>query len=190
MYKATFFLVLHLILYHPIVVSGQVENSPIFFTEAHSRWNDRFDEWEILASLNDEEVVIHLDLVWPLQRNWEEWRIKSELFQGSIRTKWRGDISQWEMRINGDIILIRQLNRNDLNRWEISNGSSREILQTQWFNNPNQWHLPRRKGAWIQFMDRENDPRDWIIEDYLEENTDPAIRLAAIFIVIWQTIPK
>ena len=165
--------------------------SQVFFTEVHSRWNDRFDEWEVFGStVDDEEFVVQFDLVWPLQRNWEEWRIGGDLFEGSIRAKWPGDPGQWEMRINGDIIMINQLNRNDGNRWEIRNGTSRELLQTQWFNNPTQWFFPRHREQWVQYMEREGDPRDWIIEDYLEEITDPGTRLAAIFIIIWQTIPK
>ena len=173
-----------------LVILPSVGLCQFYLTEVHSRWNDRFDEWEILTEDGSSQSVYYLSLSWPLQRNWEEWRLEGEDLQAIIRTKWRGDLSTWEVRSNDEIIVIKQVYRNDPGQWEIRSGDTREIISTQWPGNPSQWHMPRRRGEWVMAMDREFDPRDWIIEDYLENTLSPLVRLSAVFITLWQTIPK
>ncbi len=165
-------------------------SSQSYFSEVHTVWDDRFDEWEIIGFEEDDEFVIQLNLIWPLQNNWNEWRIQGGDIEGSIKTKWRGDPSQWEIRAGNELVIIVQQYRGDVNRWEVRNGDQRYLLSTVWNNDANNWHTPRNKTAWSMKTEFRDDPRDWIIEDYMIDSVPKITRLALIFIALWQSIPK
>ena len=162
----------------------------MYFTEVHSRWDDRYNEWEILGMADEEELMIRVSLIWPLKNNWEEWRIDGDSVSGTIKTKWRGDLSQWELRTRNEIIMVSQDDRDDVNRWEIREGTYSEILSTLYYNNSNVWHVPQRRDNWLMSTEFNNDSRDWRVEDYMENKSSVAFRLAMIFIALWQSIPK
>ncbi len=175
------------LLLNPWSMSGQ-----FFFTEVHSVWDDRLDEWEILAidEAENEEVVIRLSMIWPLSQNWNEWRIDSDQINGTMKTKWRDDPSQWELRTDSSVVTIRQVNRYDPGRWEVREGNSRVLLSTRYRGVGNEWIIPRQIDQWYMYAEFPNDVRDWIIEDYLDHRFSAVFRLSLIFIALWQTLPK
>lgn len=169
--------------------SLQCLTAQIQYTEVHSIWDDRLGEWEVIGIENGEEIVIKIVLKWPLQNHWEEWRIESDHINGTIKTKWRNDLSRWELRDENSIIYMNQVHRGDVNRWEIREGVKRLYVVTRFYNNANEWILPRSEN-WIMSTEYKNDTRDWLIDDFLEESYSPSFKLAMIFISLWQSIPK
>jgi len=162
-----------------------------YFVGVSSTWDDRLDEWELEVEDEDaQSAVIYISQLWPLRNNWEEWRIEGELLEGNIKTKWRGDISQWELRTAKSVVLISQLSRGDLNRWELREGSQRVTVSTKYYDNPNEWVVKGSKDAWAMWTTNVNDPRDWYIEDYIDGEYSLALRTGLVFISLWQSIPK
>ena len=161
-----------------------------YFTEIQSRWSDRFDQWELSGMYFEEPFTISIDLTWPLQNNWEEWRISGLDLDGYIRSKWRGDPSMWEVRFDDRIVTIQLRSGIGNPEWEIREDGDRQVIRPRSAGNGNEWYIPRRRNDWLMYTEYVDDPRVWLIEDYLDEEHSITFRIALVFIALWQSIPK
>ena len=174
-----------------ISIFGLSMHAQVYLTKVNSVWDDRMTEWEIHGvDTSENEVRYSLSLTWPLKRDWAEWSISGEDFTARIRPKWTGDYSNWELRTNLGIISMRQRFSGDLTQWSISQGNRRIVLKTRYRQNANDWIVERNPDLWYMYTEYVDDPRDWLIEDFAEEELSLSLRMAMVFISLWQSIPK
>lgn len=161
------------------------------FLSMHSVWDDLLTEWEIIVlDESDKENVITIEPRWPLRNDLQEWRVNLPEGIATISTKWRNDFTRWEMRINSEIYDISQKWRDDPNVWEIRNHGRRIQVETYIRDDANVWEVSLPAGSFFFYTEYRNDPRDWIIETEGLVDLSNDQMLAALFIGMFQSIPK
>ena len=153
-------------------------------------WDDSFKEWQIFTE--DEDIQGTLQPRWISRDDWSEWEWELADEQVSIKQAWRNDPTQWQIRsYDGDIVTCRAMWRNDLSKWKITNNSVSITLRPRWANNPNEWIVREKNyGQFTIYTNRENDPRDWHIQDELSEQITPNMKIALVFLAIYHSFPK
>ena len=185
--------------------------STLFLSQLHAqtistvstRWNDSFVEWDIYASegLDEpdsaeppEEVLYgELRLRWlNVHDDFSEWTYELNGERGTIKQKWKNDPTQWELRTyTGDVVTMRTSWSNDFSEWRVTNNSFSLVLGSRWKNRLDEWVTddPNRGRFYIYTL-RENDPRDWAVEDSLSEEVNEPMKMALIFLAIYHSTPK
>lgn len=173
-----------------------------------SRWNDSFVEWEIYAVMPQdttesapeddaeaptEEYFGDLKLRWiNLRDDWTEWDYEVGDERGTIRQKWKDDSSQWELRsYNGNIVSMRTAWPNDFNEWRVTDNSISLNLKSRWTNQFDEWLVDDlTRGKFYMYTLIERDPRDWAIEDSLDDSVSQSMKMALIFLTVFMGSPK
>ncbi len=179
--KNTLFLILFLF----VAASSQAQ----FITGIGTKWSDEFTEWTIYT--DDEEVEGEIIMRWQMQRDWTVWDYSLGEESGSIRQKWKGDPNQWEISGGDELITARTLFKDDPTEWRITNNTQTIKVKSRWSNNFNEWKLKSSTyGDFSIEADWEGDPREWNVEDYLEEEISVHMKIAILFIVTFHSSPK
>jgi len=166
-------------------------------------------EWEIYATMPtdttetddpdadsetpEEELYGEFKLRWLNVRNdFSEWDYELGGERGTIRQKWKDDLTQWELRsYSGNIISIRTMWANDLTEWRVTDNSVTLNLKSRWKNQLDEWLVDdATRGRFYLYTFAQNDPRDWAIEDRLDESVSEPMKLALIFLAVFVTSPK
>lgn len=187
------------------VVSAKTQT----LSSVSTRWSDSFVEWEIYATMPtdttdtddpdadsetpEEELYGEFKLRWLNVRNdFSEWEYELGGERGSIRQKWKDDPTQWELRsYTGNIVTIRTMWANDLTEWRVTDNSVTLNLKSRWKNQLDEWLVDdATRGRFYLYTFVQNDPRDWAIEDGLDESVSETMKLALIFLVVFVTSPK
>lgn len=173
-----------------------------------TRWNDSFVEWEIYAVMPQdtaetdpeddaeaptEEYYGELKLRWiNLRDDWTEWDYEVGDERGTIRQKWKDDSSQWELRsYNGNVVSMRTAWPNDFNEWRITDNSISLNLKSRWTNQFDEWLVDDlTRGKFYMYTLIERDPRDWSIEDSLDDSVSQSMKMALIFLTVFMGSPK
>ena len=165
-----------------------------------SRWSDSFVEWDIFSPSEDEtadelEEVLYgeLKLRWlNLKDDFSEWTYELGGKRGTIRQKWKNDPTQWELRTyEGDVISMKAPWSNDISEWRVTDNTLSLTLKSRWTNQFDEWLVedPNR-GKFYLYTLHPGDPRDWAVEDDLNEEVGEAMKMALIFLVIFHSSPK
>jgi hypothetical protein len=165
-----------------------------------THWNDSFVEWELYTALDqgdaeevEEELFGELKLRWlNIKDDFSEWTYELGGQRGTIRQKWKNDPTQWELRTyEGDIITMKAPWSNDASEWRITDNSLSITLKSRWTNQFDEWLVedPNR-GRFYMYTLRSGDPRDWAVEDKMTEEISAPMKMALIFLVIFQSSPK
>lgn len=184
------------------------------FSSISTRWSDSFVEWEIYAYISEdssktdtiemaegeedfdepqEELYGELKLRWlNLRDDWTEWDYELGGERGTIRQKWKDDSSQWELRsYSGDIVNMRTMWPNDFTEWRVTDNSITLKLESRWKNQFDEWLVDdSSRGKLYLYTFARNDPRDWAIEDDLDESVSQPMKMALIFITVFVGSPK
>ena len=140
-----------------------------------------------------QETIGELKLRWlNVRDDWSEWDFEVFGQRGTIRQKWKDDLTNWELRTyDGDVITMRAAWANDLNEWRITNNDFSLTLKSRWTNQLDEWLVqdPSR-GRFYMYTMRQRDPRDWAIEDNLDETVSLPMRLAMMFIIVFHGSPR
>ncbi|MEY4204631.1 MAG: hypothetical protein RL013_2335 [Bacteroidota bacterium] len=185
--------------------------STLFLSQLHAqtistvstRWNDSFVEWDIYASEGQDEAestdppeeVLYgeLKLRWlNVRDDFSEWTYELNGERGTIKQKWKNDPTQWELRTyTGDVVTMRASWSNDFSEWRLTNNSFSLTLGSRWKNRLDEWLTddPNRGKFYIYTL-REQDPRDWAVEDNLSEEVNEPMKMALIFLAIYHSTPK
>jgi hypothetical protein len=165
-----------------------------------SRWSDSFVEWDIYASTENESTdELEEDLYGELKLRWlnlkddfSEWTYQLGEQRGTIRQKWKNDPTQWELRTyEGDVITMKAPWSNDATEWRVTDNSISLTLKSRWTNQFDEWLVEdSRRGKFYLYTLHSGDPRDWAIEDNLNEEISEPMKMALIFLVIFQSSPK
>ena len=180
-------------LFLPIFIYLLGANLSVFaqqiFIGAGVAFDNSFREWNI--ALDDEDFEAKITQRWQMQNDWTEWDVACGKKNGVIRQKWKNDPSQWELRLNDDLVTMRTHWGKDINEWIISDGKQELILETQYTGVPQVWQVKKNKNGKFKIaMFYENDPRDWEIEDNLTAEISDAMKIATTFIAIFHSSPK
>ncbi len=167
------------------------------------RWQDSFVEWEILSTLRqadleegeeaEEELYGNLKLRWlNVRDDWSEWDFELGGQRGTIRQKWKDDPQQWELRsYSGSIITMRTAWSGDLKEWRVSDNSITLNIKSKWTNQLDEWQVQDSNyGNFYLYTLRTRDPRDWAIEDNLDPTISEEMKLAMVFLVIFNSSPR
>ena len=152
-------------------------------------YGDTFIEWEVIPS--DEDIDLgELNLSWPYKSDWNDWEYQIDGRVGNIRQKWINRPDEWEL-IDGDyIVSIKNQWRGNLTIWKIKCDDFTLRFESKYHNLADEWTLVSDKyGAFDIYTEYEGDPRDWIIEDNLDENVPLALKMAMVFISIHYSVP-
>jgi hypothetical protein len=154
-----------------------------------ARYNNDFVDWEIYTDKDSEKG--NLTMTWQQPDDWTQWSYRIGEQTGTIKTKWGKDLSQWEVRGENKVITIQPYWQGDPNNWRITDNDFSLELQTKWRGRVNEWYInDSKRGQMNIFSEYQNDPRDWIIEDELEEVVSFPMKMAIIYIVIFNSVPR
>ena len=157
-----------------------------------TKWSDDFTEWNIYTiDEEDEEQVGTLGLRWRTELDWSQWDFRLGELSGSIQRIFKNDPTQWEVRIGNEVTSIRTKWSNDFSEWRITDNTKTLTFQSRYTNNYDQWIVKGDTyGQFMMYTEWENDPREWIIVDELDEEISFAMKLAMLFIATYHSSPK
>ncbi len=154
----------------------------------YTRYDDSFREWYFIT---DEEEEGTLGLRWLFNDDWTEWDYRIGERFGTIRMKWKDNPESWELRGDGHLVTANTVWPGNFREWRINDGKHTLTLRTRWGNRFDEWELRNSShGDWSMYTAYEADPRDWIIEDYLDESVPFETRLMLAFIAAFHASPK
>lgn len=164
-----------------------------------SRWSDSFVEWDIYAPAQTDDEDAEEPLYGELKLRWlnirddfSEWTYELGGKRGTIRQKWKSDPSQWELRTyEGDVITMKAPWSNDVTEWRVTDNTLTLTLKSRWTNQFDEWLVEdNNRGRFYVYTLQSGDPRDWAIEDNLNDEVSEPMKMALIFLVLFQCSPK
>lgn len=170
----------------------------------NARWDDEFTEWDIYTMEGDQTVVERggeeiieveasgqLVMRWQADLNWTEWDFMIDDVIGSVKQTWKDDPTQWELRIGSEVITCRAAWRDDLSEWRITNNRKTLVWRSKYRRNFSEWELrDDRYGEFYVYATYVNDPRDWSIDDQLDESIPFSMKMAMTFLAIYHSIDR
>lgn len=173
-----------------------------------TRWSDSFVEWEVYAMASDsteaaddedseaadEELYGELKLRWlNVRDDWSEWDYTlGEEERGTIKMKWKDDPTHWELRTySGAVVTMRTAWTNDMTEWRVTDNTISLTFRSRWTNQFDEWLVQdNTRGTFYLYTLRQGDPRDWAIEDGLDSSVSQPMKMALIFLTIFQSSPR
>ena len=155
----------------------------------HTRWSDSFRDWIIRTDQESREGT--LEQRWKLTDNWSAWELRLGDTIAEIRLKWPDDPNLWEIRCMGVVVTARTLWRDNFLEWRLDDGEDRFVWRSRYGNISNEWILrDEQRGEFSVFTYWENDPREWVVFDNLEEDVSYSMRIAMVFLAVFHSTPK
>lgn len=163
-----------------------------YITEFHSEHNDSFREWNVVLEIDSTTIIEgQLSLTWGLGDDFTDWQYSIGDFDGNIVQKYRNNPAFWELRQGSEIISITRTWPNDPTSWKIKSGKLQITIKSVHGNTVDEWQNRNpANGDLIILTETEGDPRDWLIDDYMNDTFPFTMRMAAVFISIYSSCPK
>ncbi|MEO1515968.1 MAG: hypothetical protein AAFV95_13180 [Bacteroidota bacterium] len=166
-----------------------------YVTGMATRWSDSFVEWNIYyvqgVEEDEEEQTGELKMKWPLRNDWTEWTYDFADTWGDVRLVWKNDPSRWQIISGAETVTMRRLWKEDDREWRITDNTVSLTLRTRYGNDRNEWEV--RETTYGTFQMRTSyreDPRDWMVDDFLNEEVSITMRMALVFLVTYNSVPK
>ncbi len=189
-----------------IGLTGTLQADAQSLSSVRTRWLNSFVEWELYAFAEDSahaaeqaegtssEVFLgDLKLRWLMVReDWTDWEFSLPEERGTLRQKWKGDPTQWELRTySGAVITMRAMWPDDLTEWRVTDNTYSLTLRSRWKNMFDEWRVddPER-GSFYMYTFYEGDPRDWAIDDRLDPSVSMPMKIALAFLVLFHSTPR
>lgn len=156
----------------------------------HSVYDDSFREWEIEVEIDSTTTIEGtLEPTWGIGNDLSEWRFSIGDMDGEIVQRYQHDPGYWELRLDGEVTTIKQTWRNDPTQWQISNGKQTIVFRSINGMQADEWqNTDPNLGDLVLYAEHRNDPRDWIIEDYMIDEIPFEMRFAAAYIAIYSVV--
>lgn len=152
-------------------------------------WNDDFREWIILAE--EEKNDGKLQMMWELRNDWTEWEFDFLHLRGKIEQPRTNDAEFWTLKSGYENITMRTVWPGDRTEWKVSDGFINLVIKTRYNNVGDEWLVNDGKyGDFYIYTEWEGDPRDWLIEDFLEPEVSTLMKIALIHVVLMQSAPR
>lgn len=166
--------------------------SPVFCQDIigiGTRWKDSFREWEVHTV--DEFRTGSLELRWTIREDWTQWDFRLGDTTAQIRQKWKDDPNLWEIKCLDVVVTARTTWNNDFRQWRLSDGKHQLTWYSRYGNVRDEWILRENDvGTFSLYTYWEGDPREWVVTDELGEDMSYAMRVALIFIALYNSVPK
>ena len=140
-----------------------------------------------------EELYGEFKLRWlNVRDDWTEWDFELGGERGTIRAKWKDDPTQWELRTyTGAVITMRTAWPNDNTEWRVTDNSVTLLLKSRWGNQLDEWLVDDTvHGKFYIYTLNRQDPRDWAIQDGLDATISTPMKLAMVFLTVFQSTPR
>lgn len=164
-----------------------------YLTGISSYYDDSFTEWRFY-SINEEEEEDEgeLKITWQLRENdWTEWDYRIGDAIGTIKLKWKDNPEEWELRGNNSIVSARTVWPGQFEEWRITDNTTTLTLKSKWSNQWDEWLLrSSNNGNFFMYTSYERDPRDWVIEDELDDKVSFEMKVMLMFVVMFHSTPK
>ena len=158
-------------------------------TQISTLWDDRVDQWVIYTDNEDLEGLI--ELRWPLREDLSEWKYELDELSGIIKQTWKGNPNSWEViPYDGPRIIAKTIWQNDFSEWKITQGNKIYRFKSKYPSQRFEWELSKGKqDEFYIYMINEADPRDWSVEDYIEDGSLD-LSIAMSFVAIYNSLPR
>jgi hypothetical protein len=164
-----------------------------YLTGISSYYDDSFVEWRFYSEDEDgNEDEGTLKLTWQIRDDdWTEWDYRIGEVFGTIKLKWKDNPGEWELRGNNSIVSARTVWPGQFEEWRITDNTNTLTLKSKWSNQFDEWLLrSSNDGDFLMYSAYERDPRDWVIEDRLEENISFEMKMMLMFVVMFNSTPR
>jgi len=155
-----------------------------------TKYSDSFREWDVQCI--QEDRTGSLELRWILSDDWSQWEFRVGDTTAQIRQKWSDDANLWEIKCLGTTVIARTIWNNDFRQWRLSDGEHRIRWQSRYSNIRDEWIIREETGfgSFNVHTYWDGDPRDWVVEDTLDTEVSYAMRVALLFIAVFNSVPK
>lgn len=154
----------------------------------YTKWSNSFSEWYI--STPKDRQAGTLERNYPAGNDWSSWTLQFNGYSGNINQKWTNQPDHWELRYANQIVTMRPVFRGDYTTWRIEGNHTTITWSKQFQHLDASWTIQQHPGFSI-FTAFEGDPRDWAIEDAIDnEAINLSMKLAMAFISIYYSTPK
>ena len=154
-----------------------------------TKWSDSFREWLVFTDSENRSGDLYLR--WGNREDWTQWDMRLGDTTADMRLKWRDNPNEWEIRCLGTSVIARTLWNGDFREWRLDDGEHRIVWKSRYGNQTDEWVVrDDDNGVFTIYTYWERDPREWIVEDDLDEEVSYALRIAMIFIAIFHSSPK
>lgn len=151
-------------------------------SQMSAAWDESLDEWILYTT--DEEVEGVLERKWKNGDNFSVWQYDiDQLGAGTISQSWEGNSNRWELLSDsGERIEFKTVWKDDYSIWEVRFEDKRLRLKSSSGQFRSEWSIQKSEEEEFHiYLANEPDPRDWLIEDYIEGGSmDLAIGIAFI----------
>lgn len=164
-----------------------------FINGVGTKWSDEFREWVIYLEEDDqlEELEGELTMRWQMKDDWTEWDYDVADHAGSIKLKFNSNPAIWELRGTGELITAKMLWKDDPREWRITNNNQTLTFKSKYGNVANEWILRDQKyGEFSVYTYREEDPREWVVYDDMDEEISFNMKMMMTFIAVFYGSPK
>ncbi len=158
----------------------------------HTENNDSFRVWNVEIEVDSITIIEgQLELTWGLSDDFTAWQYSIGDIDGDIVQKYDNNPGFWELRQGSDIVSITRTWPNDPTSWKIKLGKQQFTIKSKYGNTVDEWqNREADRGDLIIYSENEGDPRDWLIDDYMNDDIPFSMRMAAVFISIYSSSPK
>lgn len=158
----------------------------------HAVWDDSFREWSVVATADDSTFIEgDLDITWALENDFTAYDFRLGELSGDFNVVFPNNTSNWQLRIGNELVSVRQTWPSDPREWKISLGDKQFSIRARYTDAYDEWQLTNdRYGEFYMYSEVIGDPRDWIIEDFMNDDVPLSMRLAAVFAVMQVISPK
>jgi hypothetical protein len=164
----------------PLPVSAQFQLEGLA-----ANWSDAIHEWTIYTAEGEEG---NMRATWHWRDDFSQWNYRIGENAGDIRLKWKDNPEEWELRGDNQIVSARTRWRGDRREWRITDNDVTLILRTRWGNTLDEWVVESREhGGFYMYTVYAGDPRDWFIEDTLEEEVSLPMKVMLTFLVMFNS---
>lgn len=152
-----------------------------------TEYDDTFQEW-VLVTADEDDFDGELSITFS---DFTDWSFQLGELSGNIRQKWTGKDGTWEVYAEGETVVINRVWPGDNREWKLTSGKLRKTIRTRYGTSADEWRLSNEKDGFFDiFTEWEGDPRDWIIEENLNEDYSNTFKVALAFIAIYNSMPK
>jgi hypothetical protein len=157
-------------------------------TAIENTWPDSFKEWTLYTE--GDSLEGSWEMLWQLENDWSEWTFELGDLRGQIKQKFNNP-GFWEFRAGDEIVTAKILWAGDFGEWRFSDGTHIIKLKSKYYDIPWLWFSKGEDFGYIDiYREYENDPKLWLVEDFLSEEISTLYRIAMIFISIYHSSPK
>lgn len=154
-----------------------------------TRYDDSFREWVITT--DDEDERGEMRLRWAFRDDWSEWDVRIGDISATIEQKWRDDPNLWEIRCEGVVVNAKTTWSGEFNRWKLTDGSHQVNWGTKYFNMRDEWSSDSRSDESFKvYTYWEGDPREWVVDDRLDQEVSTAMKIAMVFLAVHFSTPR